>query len=83
MFSNIAVRANPRERKNTPALAFEDPWPESIMTMSRSGAVNLNQIPGFKPNNRTELTIPVDLSVYLLAGTCRHKSNEADLDIVN
>jgi len=38
MFSNIAVKANPVERKNTPTLALEDPLPESIMTMSRSGA---------------------------------------------
>ena len=38
IFSNIAVKANPAERKNTPTLALEDPLPESIMTMSRSGA---------------------------------------------
>jgi hypothetical protein len=38
MFSNIAVKANPAERKNTPTLPLEDPLPESIMTMSRSGA---------------------------------------------
>jgi hypothetical protein len=38
MFSNIAVKANPAERKNTPALAFEEPLPESIITIKRSGA---------------------------------------------
>jgi hypothetical protein len=39
MFLNIAVNANHAESKKTPALAFEDPLLESIMTISRSGAV--------------------------------------------
>jgi hypothetical protein len=37
MFSNMAVNAKPAERKKTPARDLELPFPESIITISRSG----------------------------------------------
>jgi hypothetical protein len=33
----IPVRAKPRDRKKTPALDLDDPLPESIITISKSG----------------------------------------------
>lgn len=40
MFWNIDARAKPRARKNTPHRDPEDPLPLSIITVSRSGAID-------------------------------------------
>lgn len=80
IFSNIAVRAKPADRKKTPALALDDPWPASIMTMSRSGATKSNSQPvTLNSGNEMLLTIPVDLSIDLLACTRGYQPHEANL----
>jgi hypothetical protein len=40
MFWNMDARAKPRARKNTPHRDPDDPLPLSIITLSRSGAIN-------------------------------------------